>query len=163
MTSAEVHERIADLRAQVARHDELYHRQAKPEVTDFEYDLLKSELAGLEAKYPQFKAADSPTTRVGDDRLEGFATYRHRLPMQSLDNTYSEADLRAFAGLQSSAGSTLVHADLKAVNTKETPANVAPQALDGVSMEGGRLAVTLPPALALLALMASGRCWSEML
>jgi DNA ligase (NAD+) len=96
MTSAEVHERIADLRAQVARHDELYHRQAKPEVTDFEYDLLKSELAGLEAKYPQFKAADSPTTRVGDDRLEGFATYRHRLPMQSLDNTYSEADLRAF-------------------------------------------------------------------
>jgi DNA ligase (NAD+) len=96
MTSAEAQERIADLRAQVARHDELYYRQAKPEVTDFEYDLLKSELANLEREFPQLKAADSPTTRVGDDRLAGFATYRHRQPMQSLDNTYSEADLRAF-------------------------------------------------------------------
>jgi DNA ligase (NAD+) len=96
MTSAEAQKRIADLRAQVARHDELYYRQAKPEITDFEYDLLKRELADRETEFPQFKAADSPTTRVGDDRLAGFATYRHRQPMQSLDNTYSEADLRAF-------------------------------------------------------------------
>ena len=96
MTSAEARQRIADLRAQVARHDELYYRQAKPEITDFEYDRLKRELADLETQFPQFKAADSPTTRVGDDRLEGFATYRHRQPLQSLDNTYSEADLRAF-------------------------------------------------------------------
>jgi DNA ligase (NAD+) len=96
MTSAEARQRIADLRVHVARHDELYYRQAKPEVTDFEYDRLKRELADLEAQFPQFKAADSPTTRVGDDRLEGFATYRHRQPLQSLDNTYSEADLRAF-------------------------------------------------------------------
>jgi len=96
MTSAEARQRIADLRAQVARHDELYYRQAKPEITDFEYDRLKRELADLETQFPQFKAADSPTTRVGDDRLEGFATYRHRQPLQGLDNTYSEADLRAF-------------------------------------------------------------------
>jgi DNA ligase (NAD+) len=96
MTSAEARQHIADLRAQVARHDVLYYRQAKPEITDFEYDRLKRELADLEAQFPQFKAADSPTTRVGDDRLEGFATYRHRQPLQSLDNTYSEADLRAF-------------------------------------------------------------------
>ena len=96
MTSAEARQRIADLRAQVARHDELYYRQAKPEVTDFEYDRLKRELADLEAQFPQFKAADSPTARVGDDRLEGFATYRHRQPLQSLDNTYSADELRAF-------------------------------------------------------------------
>ncbi len=96
MTSAEARQRIADLRAHVARHDELYYRQAKPEVTDFEYDRLKRELADLEAQFPQFKAADSPTTRVGDDRLEGFATYRHRQPLQSLDNTYSADELRAF-------------------------------------------------------------------
>jgi DNA ligase (NAD+) len=96
MTSAEARQRIADLRAQVARHDELYYRQAKPEIADFEYDRVKRELADLEARFPQFKAAASPTQRVGDDRLEGFAAYRHRSPMQSLDNTYSEADLRAF-------------------------------------------------------------------
>jgi len=79
-----------------ARHDELYYRQARPEITDFEYDRLKRELADLESQFPELKAADSPTGRVGDDRLEGFATYRHRQPMQSLDNTYSEAELRAF-------------------------------------------------------------------
>ena len=61
MTSAEAQERIAGLRTQVARHDELYYRQAKPEVTDFEYDLLKSELTDLELSFPQFKATDSPT------------------------------------------------------------------------------------------------------
>jgi DNA ligase (NAD+) len=96
MTSAEARQRIAELRAQVARHDELYYRQARPEITDYAYDRLKRELADLEVQFPQFKAADSPTGRVGDDRLEGFAVYRHRQPMQSLDNTYSEEELRAF-------------------------------------------------------------------
>ena len=96
MTAADATQRIAQLRAQVIRHDELYYRQAKPEISDFEYDRLKRDLADLEAQFPELKAADSPTGRVGDDRLEGFATYRHRQPMQSLDNTYSEADLRAF-------------------------------------------------------------------
>jgi DNA ligase (NAD+) len=96
MTPAEAKKRIADLRAQVSHHDELYYRRAKPEVTDFDYDLLKSELAGLEKKFPQFAAKESPTARVGDDRLEGFTTYRHRQPMQSLDNTYSEVEYRAF-------------------------------------------------------------------
>jgi DNA ligase (NAD+) len=80
----------------VARHDELYYRQAKPELMDFEYDQLKRELADLEAQFPMSLETDSPTTRVGDDRLEGFVTYRHRQPMQSLDNTYSEAELRSF-------------------------------------------------------------------
>ena len=96
MTPAEAQERVAQFRAQVARHDELYYRQARPEIMDFEYDQLKRELADLEARFPEFRETDSPTTRVGDDRLEGFVTYRHRQPMQSLDNTYSEAELRAF-------------------------------------------------------------------
>jgi DNA ligase (NAD+) len=96
MTPAEARQRIADLRAQVARHDELYYRNARPEITDFEYDRLKRELADLEAQFPQFRAAGSPSERVGDDRLEGFAAYRHRQAMQSLDNTYSEEELRAF-------------------------------------------------------------------
>ena len=65
MTSAEARQRIAELRAQVARHDELYYRQARPEITDFEYDRLKRELADLEAQFPQFKAADSPTQAGG--------------------------------------------------------------------------------------------------
>ncbi len=96
MTPAEARQRIADLRTQVARHNDLYFRQARSEITDFEYDRLKRELADLEGQYPQFGAADSPSAQVGDDRLEGFATYRHRQAMQSLDNTYTETELRAF-------------------------------------------------------------------
>ncbi|MBL9216044.1 MAG: NAD-dependent DNA ligase LigA [Opitutaceae bacterium] len=96
MTPTEAKKRIAALRKEIAVHDELYYRQAKPKISDFDYDALKRELAGLEAKFPQFAGADSPTERIGDDRLEGFVTYRHRLPMQSLDNTYSEEELREF-------------------------------------------------------------------
>jgi DNA ligase (NAD+) len=96
MTPAEAQPRIAQLRTEVARHDELYHRKATPEISDFDYDLLKQELADLEAKFPQLAGAGSPTERVGDDRAEGFQTYRHRQPMQSLDNTYSEMELREF-------------------------------------------------------------------
>jgi DNA ligase (NAD+) len=99
MKVVEAQKRIAELRAQVARHDELYYRRAVPEISDFDYDRLKRELADLEARFPdaaKAAGAESPTTRVGDDRLEGFATYRHRQPMQSLDNTYSEAELREF-------------------------------------------------------------------
>ena len=96
MTPVEAKKRIEELRATVARHAELYYRQAKPEIADREYDLLERELADLEKQFPQFAVKASPTVRVGDDRLEGFVTYRHRQPMQSLDNTYSEEEYRAF-------------------------------------------------------------------
>ena len=96
MTPAAAQKKIADLRAHVAHHDELYYRRAQPEVTDFEYDLLKSELADLERRFPQFASADSPTQRVGDDRAQGFKEVAHRQKMLSLDNTYNETELRAF-------------------------------------------------------------------
>lgn len=96
MTPEAAQKKIAELRAEVARHDELYYRKAEPEISDFDYDQLKHALADLEARYPQFASGESPTARVGDDRAEGFETYRHRQPMQSLDNTYSEAELREF-------------------------------------------------------------------
>jgi DNA ligase (NAD+) len=99
MSPAEAAQRIADLRTEVARHDELYHRQSTPEITDFDYDRLKAELAALEKKFPAAAAAlgaDTPTARVGDDRTEGFARARHRQAMTTLDNTYDEAELREF-------------------------------------------------------------------
>lgn len=89
-------ERIADLRKQIAHHDALYYKEAAPQISDFEYDLLKQELVALEEKYPELATDESPTKRVGDDRLEGFATYRHRRPMLSLDNTYSRTELMEF-------------------------------------------------------------------
>ncbi len=99
MTPSEAKERIAALRAEVALHDERYYRRSSPEISDQEYDQIKRELSDLEARYPDAASAagsDTPTARVGDDRAEGFQTYRHRQPMQSLDNTYSEVELREF-------------------------------------------------------------------
>jgi DNA ligase (NAD+) len=75
MSPAEAAPRIAQLRAELARHDELYYRQARPELTDFDYDTLKAELARLEQAFPELARAagtDTPTARVGDDRAEGF-------------------------------------------------------------------------------------------
>lgn len=96
MTPAEAKKRIAELRAEINRHNELYYKNAQQDVTDDVYDARLDELIDLEEQFPQFASADSPTKRVGDDRLEGFSTYRHRQPMQSLDNTYSEEEYRAF-------------------------------------------------------------------
>ncbi len=96
MTPADAQKRIAELHAEVARHAELYYRQAKPEISDREYDKLERELADLEKQFPQFTLKGTQTAKVGDDRAEGFQTYRHRQPMQSLDNTYSEDEYRAF-------------------------------------------------------------------
>lgn len=96
MDSADARKRLEELRATVAHHDELYYRQAKPEIGDFDYDQLKRELADLEKAWPQFATASSPSTQVGDDRTEGFVLYQHRERMMSLDNTYSEAELREF-------------------------------------------------------------------
>src|SRR5687768_9354482 len=96
MTQAEARKRIAELRAKVQHHDERYYRKASPEISDFEYDVLKAELAGLEVAWPELSAADSPTQRIGDDRVQGFREVEHRQKMLSLDNTYSEEEFRAF-------------------------------------------------------------------
>ncbi len=96
MSPAEAQKRIAELRAEVARHDERYYRLARPEISDFEYDQLKRSLADLEAQFPQLATDESPTQRVGDDRVQGFKEVAHRQKMLSLDNTYNEAEVRAF-------------------------------------------------------------------
>jgi DNA ligase (NAD+) len=86
--------RIAELRAEIARHERLYRVENRPEISDQAFDQLLAELADLEAAHPELQQADSPTLLVGDDRLAEFETYRHREPMRSLDNTYDEAELR---------------------------------------------------------------------
>ncbi|MFZ9745644.1 MAG: NAD-dependent DNA ligase LigA [Opitutaceae bacterium] len=133
MTPEEAAVRIATLRAEVARHDELYYRQARPELTDFAYDGLKAELARLERAFPAAPATGtaSPTARVGDDRAEGFVRVRHRQAMTTLDNTYDEAELREF------------HARLvRALGTEDLAYTVEPK-VDGVAIsltyEDGRL------------------------
>lgn len=87
---------IAQLHAEIAEHDRLYYKDATPSIDDQAYDRLKATLAALEAASPEFDFGDSPTQSVGDDRLEAFQSYTHRVPMLSLDNTYSMEELIEF-------------------------------------------------------------------
>ncbi|MEO0054546.1 MAG: hypothetical protein RLZZ50_493 [Verrucomicrobiota bacterium] len=99
MNPAVASARIAALRREIAAHDERYYREARPLVTDFDYDKLKRELADLEAAHPAEATAlglASPVHRVGDDRSEGFVRVKHRQAMTTLDNTYDETELRDF-------------------------------------------------------------------
>lgn len=93
--SATVKNRLAELRLEIERHDRLYYNEAKPEIADRDYDRLYRELLELEKKYPTLKALDSPTERL-QEHASGFESGAHLVPMQSLDNTYSEEELRAF-------------------------------------------------------------------
>ncbi len=67
-----------------------------PSVTDAEYDKLYRELVGIEAQYPELVTEDSPTKRVGGKVLDGFEKFTHKVPLQSLDNVFSEAEVYAF-------------------------------------------------------------------
>ncbi len=89
--------RMAELRALIAHHNERYHTLDAPEIPDAEYDLLVNELRSLEAEHPDLVTEDSPTQSVGAAPSGLFSEVRHRVPMMSLDNAFSEDDLRAWA------------------------------------------------------------------
>jgi DNA ligase (NAD+) len=92
----DVSDRIAALRAEIRRHEELYYVHDAPEVSDAEFDALMRELKALEEANPDLKDPTSPTARVGGWPAEGFATAEHMAPMLSLDNVYNEDELREF-------------------------------------------------------------------
>ncbi len=88
---------IAELIELIRKHDRLYYVAAEPEISDLEYDRLLKRLEALEAANPQLRTSDSPTQRIGDAPLSELYQHEHRVPMLSIDNTYSIDELRAFA------------------------------------------------------------------
>ena len=88
--------RIDQLRKEIDHHNRLYYIDAKPEISDRDFDRLLEELKQLEIEHPEFDSPDSPTHRVGGEPIEGFKPVRHREPMRSIDNSYSADDLREF-------------------------------------------------------------------
>ncbi|NBB94259.1 MAG: NAD-dependent DNA ligase LigA [Planctomycetes bacterium] len=89
-------QQIEDLREEIRRHDRLYYVEARPEISDREYDRLMQQLEDLEAEHPELVTDDSPTQRVAGEPIEGFRTVRHAVAMLSVDNTYSREDLDVF-------------------------------------------------------------------
>jgi DNA ligase (NAD+) len=96
MTHAAAQKRHTELAEDIRRHDHAYYVEAKPVISDQEYDRLYRELIDLETAFPDLRTPDSPSQRVGGKALEGFASVQHLRPMMSLDNTYSQEEVRQF-------------------------------------------------------------------
>jgi len=87
---------IERLRTELRRHDRLYYVEARPEISDLQYDRLMESLRALEQQFPHLITPDSPTQRVGDQPVDSLTSIEHRVPMMSIDNTYSADELRAY-------------------------------------------------------------------
>src|SRR4051812_46605303 len=126
-----IEQRAEKLREQLNRANHLYYVEARPEISDREYDKLMQELIDLETAHPELVTADSPTQRVGGDVQTELKPVRHAVPMMSIDNTYSEAEIRAF------------DERVRRLLSGEQPAYVLEPKIDGTSIslryENGRL------------------------
>ncbi len=94
MSSAAIQKQIEALREKIRYHEHRYYVLDDPEISDAAFDKLMNELKRLEAEHPKLITPDSPTQRVGGKPREGFVKAKHSSPMLSLDNAYSEEELR---------------------------------------------------------------------
>src|SRR3954447_4649861 len=94
--ASSIQKQIADLREQIHHHNHLYYIEARPEISDRAFDKLLQELIDLEKEHPELVTPDSPTQRVGGEVQTALKPVKHAVPMMSIDNTYSEEEVRAF-------------------------------------------------------------------
>src|SRR5207249_1610861 len=95
-TKHKIQDEIDSLREEIRHHEDCYYGLDEPEIGDAEYDRLLNQHKKLEAEQPELITTDSPTQRVGGKPREGFVKVPHSIPMLSLDNAYSEEELRAW-------------------------------------------------------------------
>lgn len=96
MSLSEIKERMDALVKELNQHNYNYYVLAQPSISDYEFDKKLEELSQLEKEHPQLQDPESPTQKVGGEITKEFKTVKHRWPMLSLGNTYSEKDLREF-------------------------------------------------------------------
>lgn len=96
LSKEQASKRASELRNAINRHNHLYYIEARPEISDREYDALYKELESIEKTFPELSSSDSPTQRVGGAPLKEFGQVTHSIPMMSLDNTYSAQELIDF-------------------------------------------------------------------
>lgn len=125
LTPAEAKAELMRLALEIGAHDKRYYQQDAPSVSDAQYDELRKRNAAIEAKFPELMRPDSPSKRVGAAPSRGFAKVRHAVPMLSLDNAFSDDDVRDFVGR--------IRRFLK-LDADETIAFSAEPKIDGLSM-----------------------------
>jgi DNA ligase (NAD+) len=96
MSDSSLRARLEALRKQLHEHSYRYYVLDEPSIPDVEYDRLFRELQDIEREHPEWRSDDSPTQRVGAQPLSSFSQVRHETPMLSLDNVFSEQELRDF-------------------------------------------------------------------
>jgi DNA ligase (NAD+) len=96
MTAEEAKKRIKELTDRINRHNYQYYVLSNPLISDYEFDLLLEELNRLETEFPELISPDSPTQRIGADLTKEFNQIKHKYPMLSLGNTYSEEEIADF-------------------------------------------------------------------
>ncbi len=96
MSIEKLEQKMDELIKLINKHSYNYHVLDKPEISDYEFDLLMKELVELENKFPALKRTDSPTQRVGGEVLQGFSEVVHKTPKLSLGNVFDENDIRDF-------------------------------------------------------------------
>src|SRR5690348_4304621 len=98
LTPAQAKAELMRLALEIGAHDKRYYQEDAPTVTDAEYDELRKRNAAIEVRFPDLIRGDSPSKRVGSAPARGFSKVRHGVPMLSLDNAFSEGDVRDFVG-----------------------------------------------------------------
>lgn len=126
-------EEIAALREQLKQESYRYYVLDQPTLSDYEYDMLQRRLAALEREHPEEITPDSPTQRVGGAVMEGFASYAHRVPLESLQDVFGEEEVRDFTDRMSEAlGGEVVYT----LEPKVDGLSIALEYRDGVFVRG---------------------------
>ena len=107
-------QKAEDLRKQIIYHNDRYYNQDSPEISDYEYDMLLKELEEIETEFPELITPDSPTQKVGGKAGEKFSPVEHKVPMESLHDSFSHDEIRDFAKrVRENAGNAVFVAEPK--------------------------------------------------